>query len=133
MFATVSHFVSTQISSFFHSHHQSEWRLSSKETNQWRSLVSQENFLQILQSYLSDNHLFIGRNTFDSGLILVLHEACRHGITRVIKNFLDNYINHIDINQLIVHHPNYQCYLQSSITRDILPYYLKAKKAQLIL
>ena len=126
MLATVSHFVSTQISSLFHSYHQSEWRLSSKETNQWRSLVSQEDFLQILQSHLSDNHLFIGHNTFDSGLILVLHEACRQGITRVIKNFLDNYINHIDINQQVVYHPNYQCYLQSSVTRDILPYYLKA-------
>ena len=57
---------------------------------------------------------------------MVLHEACHQGITRVIKHFLDNYIKHIDINQLVAYYPNYYCYVQSSITRDILPYYLKA-------
>ena len=89
MLATISHFVSTQIF-WFHSHNLSKWRLSSKETNYWCSLVSQKDFFQKLQSHLSDNHLFIGHNTFDSALILVLHEACRQGITRVINHFLDN-------------------------------------------
>ena len=126
MLTTVSHFVSTQISSLLHSHNLSDWRLSTKETNHWCSLVSQEDFLQILQSHLSDSHLFIGHDIFDSDLILVLHEACHQGITRIIKHFLDNNIKHIDIDQLVAYHPNYHCYVQTSITRDILPYYIKA-------
>ena len=57
-----------------------------------------------LQSYLSFNNLYIGPNTFSSGFILVLHEACRLGDVDTVDYILKHHVHQFDINQLILHY-----------------------------
>ena len=51
-----------------------------------------------LQSYLSDNNLYIGPSTFSSGFILVLHEACRLGDVDTVDYILKHHVHQFDIN-----------------------------------
>ena len=57
-----------------------------------------------LQSYLSENNLYIGPSTFSSEFILVLHEACRLCDEQFVDYILKHHVHQFDINQLILHY-----------------------------
>lgn len=110
-----------------------EWLMLPDEVKDWRHKLSslhiyyrdEDGFIKSLQRYTQDKGVYIGPNTFSSGLILVVHVACERGRVHIVRYFIDNHIAHFDINQLILHHPSaHKYYPPSSLRRmsDVTPF-----------
>ena len=87
-----------------------EWILSNNDRISWAmkmSNINGFNILKELKDHLLENKLTISQATFTSGLILVLHEACRAGHIEFVQYILDKHQGQFDINQLILYHPNF--------------------------
>ena len=84
-----------------------EWILNHVEVRHWRSLVSKQNnvYVKELQKYLGTNLLYIGVNTFASGFILVLHQACRSASVDFVRYVVNCHTDQFDFNQLVLYHP----------------------------
>lgn len=87
----------------------SEWILTSSDVKEWRGRVANEKkegtVYKDLLKHLTKNKLFIGEQTFKSGLMTVLHLACQFGSSSLAV-FLISYKNCFDINELILFHPS---------------------------
>ena len=94
-----------------------EWILTPSDVKEWRGRVANEkregNVYKELMKHLTKNKLFIGEQTFKSGLITVLHLACQFGSSSLAV-FLISYKNCFDINELILFHPSSFRYFSTS-------------------
>jgi ankyrin repeat protein len=87
-----------------------EWLLNSEEKILWSMKVSHlqdDELLEELKTHLTNKKMHIGPGTFRSGLMLVLHEACRSNHIIFVKYLLDKHKKDFNINQLILYHPNF--------------------------
>ena len=84
------------------------------EFEKGKEMLLEHSIHKQLQSYLSDNNLYIGPNTFSSGFILVLHKACRLGDIQFVDYILKHHVHQFDINQLILH------YYQENLVHSVL-------------
>ena len=82
-----------------------EWALTSKDIRHWRSAASKHSLELLLHNHLSKNNLYIGPNTFITGFILVLHQACISGCVNIVQYIVDCHANQFDVNQPVLYHP----------------------------
>ena len=100
-----------------------EWILTVSEVKRWRAVVSKESrdgqSLQQLKRYLRERKFTIGANTFASGFIQVLHQACKSRAFTLVEYLLENHVKHFDVNELVLHHPEPARYFQSGCSISI--------------
>lgn len=86
-----------------------EWFLSLSEVNAWRNKVSTElrgTIVKDLSQHLASSNLYIGQNTFRSGLDQCFHQACYTDCQHFVEYILKNHGNKdLDLNQPVMFHP----------------------------
>ena len=86
-----------------------QWSMSPCEINLWRRKISKEfregSVIKELTDYLRDKGLHIGPDTFRTGFLQCLHQACVSGAFSFVKHVVDNHSKDLKLDELYLFHP----------------------------